>query len=579
MCGIVGVTLNSSGMIINDLLLPLKKLEYRGYDSVGFALSNGICEKDVGKIGDFIESVDNAPFHAGIGHSRWATHGGITRTNSHPHFNTDRSIFTVHNGIIENYDEMRNMLEMEGYKFVSNTDSEVIPHYFDYYLKHGSTVEDTIRSFFDDAEGTYAVLLMFKNDDRLYAFKNESPLVLGIAADRMVAASDIYSFSDLTVNAIFFDDKEYAIISPDNYSFFDGTGKPVRKHIIQVEREAEEVSAGHQHYMLKEIHEQPKVSARLINSIHTDQKDAIEKMAMMVDMADRVVFVSCGTSYHASLIGASVLRKRGYDVYNIVASEFDSFYKVDQHTFVIAISQSGETMDVVTVIKEARRKGASVGSIVNVPYSTIQRHSDVYINIVAGQEVAVASTKAFTNQVLALMGIANWLGAEVDMNMIPQNIAETIRINDSTAQQLAEEIKSNHHVFFLGRGILYAVAKEMALKLKEISYIHAEGMRAGELKHGTIALIDPKEHTPVISLIPDNNAHMLSSSTEVGTRGARCIHITNTEKGDFTIPSSNEVDFSLYAVVVGQLISYYTAVILGRNVDQPRNLAKSVTVH
>jgi len=579
MCGIVGVSMVEIGNVKEALLSPLRRLEYRGYDSVGFALSNGLVEKDVGKIGDFTIALEDYQFRNGIGHSRWATHGGITRTNSHPHYSMDKNIFVVHNGIIENADEIRHILECEGYKFLSETDSEIIPHYIDCQMQKGLSINEAIEKFFIEIDGTYAVLLMLRGNNNIYAFKKDSPLVLTLSGDRAIVASDAHAFNHLSSDAIFFDDYEYAIISAKDYTFFNMSGEVIHKDHIQVELEEEEDMDNYPWFMIKEINEQPKVSKRLISSLDREQRESVDKLAEIIDCADKVVFVACGTSYHASLVGGSVLSRLGYNVHNVVASEFDTFYNLDANTAIVAISQSGETMDVVTVIKEAQEAGATIASIVNTPYSTIQRQSEVSINIVAGQESSVASTKAFTNQVLVLLEVANRLGAELELSDVPNKIAETIRTNDSMAKQVAEDLKSHEHVFFLGRGPSYPVAREMALKLKEISYIHAEGMMSGEIKHGSIALIDPQKHTPVINLISNNDPKMLSCNREVEARGARVITITNTEKGDFSLPASSDIDFAIYSVIIGQLLSYYAAVALGRNVDQPRNLAKSVTVH
>lgn len=581
MCGIVGVVSKNSVSVVDNLLTPLQRLEYRGYDSCGFATSEGVMNKDVGKISEFMKCTRDRDFKAGICHTRWATHGGKTRANAHPHHNEEQTIFAVHNGIIENYQEIRSKLEAKGYKFLSDTDTEIIPHLFDYFIRErGYTASWAIKEFFKEVEGTYAVLLMIKDqDDHIYAFKKDSPLVLGICDDRNIVASDIHSFTDRTTEAIFFNDMEYAIISSDRYSFHNVEGDEIKKDITFVEGNNESSMEKYPHYMLKEINDQPSVSARLIQSLNTDQSDDVSSLADLIKNTKRTVFVACGTSYHASLIGGAVLSKMGYDIHNVIASEFDTFYKVDENTLIVAISQSGETMDVVTVIKKAKAKGATVASLVNVPYSTITRESEVSVNILAGQEISVASTKAFTNQVIALLKVANDLGNDINISDIPNNIANTIRINEAMAKVLARDIGKHNHVFFLGRGLSYPVAREMALKLKEISYIHAEGMMAGELKHGSIALIDPKAHTPVINLIPNGDSHMKSCSQEVAARGARVITVTNTAQGDFTLPDSNEVGFAIYSVVVGQLLSYYTAVERKCDVDQPRNLAKSVTVH
>lgn len=585
MCGIIGVVSRDCISVVDNLLTPLRRLEYRGYDSCGFATSEGFMNKDVGKISEFIKVIRDRDFRAGICHTRWATHGGKTRTNAHPHHNEEHSIFAVHNGIIENHQEIKSKLEAKGYNFLSETDTEVIPHLFDYYINNlGYSVGNAIREFFNEVKGTYAVLLLRKDEDeKIYAFKKDSPLVLGVCDDRNIVASDIYSFTDRTTEAVFFDDMEYAIITARGYTFHtvEGTfeGEEITKQITYVEGTNESSMEKYPHYMIKEINEQPSVSARLIQSLNTDQASHVSSLANLIRTAKRTVFVACGTSYHASLIGGAILSKMGYDIHNVIASEFDTFYKVDKDTLIVAISQSGETMDVVTVIKSAKAKGATVASLVNVPYSTVTRESEVSINILAGQEIAVASTKAFTNQVIALLKISNELGSDVNIHSIPNNIANTIRINEAMAKVLARDIAKHNHVFFLGRGLSYPVSREMALKLKEVSYVHAEGMMAGELKHGSIALIDPKTHTPVINLIPNGDSHMKSSAQEVSARGARVITITNTSQGDFTLPDSSEVGFAIYSVIIGQLLSYYTAVERKCDVDQPRNLAKSVTVH
>lgn len=581
MCGIVGVVSNSICSVKNDLLSHIDRLSYRGYDSCGYALSTGALKKGVGKISDFVNSIEDEFFRSGLAHTRWATHGGKTWTNAHPHTNKDHSIFAVHNGIIENYQEIRSFLESKGYQFTSQTDTEVIPHYFDLMMNvHGRTVEQTIQQFFYDVRGTFAVLLQLKGENKVYAFKKDSPLVLGVGDGFNIVASDIYAFCNKTTNAIFFEDGEYAVITATGAEFRSSDGTRVTKQITQVESEDESTTDDYPHFTIKEIKEQPYVSQRIIRSLRHDQNKKVEKLCDLIHHAKRTVFVACGTSYHASLIGGAVLSRMGYSIHNIIASEFDTFYKVDRDTLIVAISQSGETMDVVTVIKEAKKRGAKIASLVNVPYSTVQRESDVSIDIRAGQEVAVASTKAFTNQVIALLYVAKALNPDVDIHLeqLPANIQKTIDTTEDQIRQLAKDISKHNHVFFLGRGMQYPVAREMALKLKEITYIHAEGMMAGELKHGSIALIDPNDHTPVICLIPNNDAHMTGSTREVEARGAHSILVTNNGEG-LVVPSTNGVDFALYATVVGQLLAYYTAVERGCDVDQPRNLAKSVTVH
>lgn len=576
MCGIIGITLEKKGSVKHDLLAALKRMEYRGYDSCGFATSDCIIKKDKGKITDFIDKLNDVDFTTAISHTRWGTHGGITKINSHPHSNEKNTIFAVHNGIIENFAEMKEKLEDVGYRFMSDTDSEIIPHYFDRQLAEGRTVEEAIRNFFRDARGTFAVLLIMKGEDRIYAFKKDSPLVLGLCNNRMVLGSDIYAFSNMTDKAIFFDDYEYAVIEPGRYAFYNSNGSMLEKDITRFEWSTEEQTReDYPHFMIKEIKEQPEAARRLLQGLAATQLENLGKAAGMIKAAGRVVFVACGTSYHASLVGAHLLGSMGYPVHAIIASEFETFYSIDNNILIIALSQSGETMDVVTVLKDAKKKGAKIISVVNVPYSTIQRHSDISLEIQAGQEICVASTKAFTNQLILLLAIAKELGYDISLKKIPINISRTIDINEGIAGKLAEELYEKNDIFVLGKGPSYPIARETALKLKEVAYVHAEGMMAGELKHGTIALIE--EGTPVISMIPNDNADMISSTKEVEARGARTVIISNTN-GDFHLPESGDLDFAIYAGIVGHLLSYYIALKRGCEIDQPRNLAKCCTV-
>jgi glucosamine--fructose-6-phosphate aminotransferase (isomerizing) len=577
MCGIVGIVAKEKFSVKDDLIRSLQRLEYRGYDSCGYATFEGLLRKNTGYIEKLANNTDQIETTLAISHTRWATHGGITQINAHPHYNGDNTIFAVHNGIIENFQELREMLQDRGCQFVSETDTEVIPHYFDLNLKSGKDMRRIIVDFMNEVEGTYGVVLFIKGDHHLYAFKKDSPLTLGICKDRLILASDIYAFSDNSNEAIFFEDKEFAIVGSDGYEFFDKNGKPVDKHIMKFTwSRKEETKEAFDHYMLKEIKEQPLVSGRLIQSFETIQKDKLERLASMVKGARRVVFLACGTSYHASLIGCFLLNQLGIEAHTVIASEFESFLLVDKDTLVIAISQSGETMDVVSVIKNIKKTGAQFAAIVNVPYSTVQRLSDMSIEILAGQEICVAATKSFTNQLIILFALAQRLGFhDIDLGSLPGKIQETMELNEEYIKNLAEDLYQKEHIFVLGRGISYPQAREIALKLKEIPYIHAEGMMAGELKHGTIALIE--DGTPVVSLIPNKNPDMISSTKEVEARGARTIIISNTD-GELKIPPCCDAEFAIYSGIIGHLLSYYIAKLRGCPIDKPRNLAKSVTV-
>jgi glucosamine--fructose-6-phosphate aminotransferase (isomerizing) len=561
----------------NDLIRSLQRLDYRGYDSCGFATFEGLEKKTTGYIERLLDSSDDIDTKLAISHTRWATHGGITDINAHPHHNAEKTIFAVHNGIIENFQDLKEGLENQGYRFVSETDSEIIPHYFDFSLKSGKSIHEAIGDFINEVEGTFAVLLFIKGANHIYAIKRDSPLVLGLCKDRFTLASDIYAFSADSDRAVFFEDNEFAVVASGGYEFFDRSGNPLKKEVMQfVWSREDETKEAFEHFMLKEIKEQPAVSQRLIQSFATIQKDKLEELASMAESAKRVVFLACGTSYHASLVGCFLLNRLGREAHTVIASEFESFLLVDEDTLVIAISQSGETMDVVSVIKNIKKTGAKFAAIVNVPYSTVQRLSDISIEILAGQEVCVAATKTFTNQLIALFALGRELGfRDIDLDSLPRKIQETITLNEEYIRKLAEELYQKEDIFVLGRGISYPQAREIALKLKEIPYIHAEGMMAGELKHGTIALIE--EDTPVISLIPNNNPDMISSTKEVEARGARTIIISNTD-GELKIPPCDDAEFAIYSGIVGHLLSYYIAKLRGCAIDKPRNLAKSVTV-
>lgn len=575
MCGIIGLVSETEFSVKDSLISGLKRLEYRGYDSWGFASPEGELFRVTGEITLPKKDIFT---NTGIAHTRWATNGTVTVDNAHPHFNNDKSIFVVHNGIIENAHELRQKLKKKGCEFVSETDTEIIPHYFDQKLKKGFSMKVAMFDFLNDVKGTFAILLIKKNENRIYAIKRDSPLVLGVCNGKNVLSSDVYAFSDVTNKAVFFEDNEFAVIESDNYEFYDSFGKNIQKEIKKFEWEEEEqTKEDFDHYMLKEINEESNVARRLLQSLETQQYDNFNKFTDILYNSSRVVFVSCGTSYHAALIGSYILNKAGIRSQAVIASEFDNFVDIDKKTTVIAISQSGETMDVVVVVKKAAKKGAKILSIVNVPYSTVQRYSNVSLEIMAGQEICVAATKSFTNQLITLFALGKELGYDtIKLKNIPAKITKTITKTQSKVKKLANELKEREHIFVLGRGVSYPIAREFALKLKEIPYIHAEGMMGGELKHGTIALVE--KGTPVICLIPNDNSDMITNTKEVEARGARTIIISNTKDGEINLEKSDDAEFSIYSCIVGHLLSYYIAKKKGLPIDKPRNLAKSVTV-
>ncbi|MFQ6089111.1 MAG: glutamine--fructose-6-phosphate transaminase (isomerizing) [Candidatus Methanofastidiosia archaeon] len=576
MCGIIGIV--SQKRFTNfELLECLKKLEYRGYDSVGYALRDGSFERDIGYIDDFEKKIEKTFTTTAITHTRWATHGGITKKNAHPHFDCKGNLFLVHNGIIENFSELKEELLKRGHEFRSETDSEVIVHYIEEKLK-SIDFKEIIPQLFKEFEGTYGFLVMLKGKDRIYAVKKDSPLVLGIAKDRFILSSDIYGFSHLTKKSIFFEDFEFAEITPKGYRFYDESGKEIEKEIKTFKwQELTLEKKKYPHFMLKEIHEQPEVSRRLLDSLKTHQREKIENLKNLAKSSKRILFAASGTSYHASLLGVYFLHRVGIDASTLIASEFQNFMTASKDTLVVAISQSGETMDVVKALKYAKKRGSKIVSIVNVPYSTVQRMSDFSIEILAGQEICVASTKTFQNQVLVLLYLAELLGYEVNLDTYPKRAEMTLGLENKITE-LAERLKDMKDIYVIGRGLSYPVAREMALKLKEISYIHAEGMMGGELKHGTIALIE--RGTPVISLISNRDLEMLSNTKEVEARGADVTLISNNHKfkPDFLIKTSNDGKFCILSTMIGQLLSYHIANLKGLPIDKPRNLAKSVTV-
>jgi glucosamine--fructose-6-phosphate aminotransferase (isomerizing) len=574
MCGIVGMISQKEFTTI-ELLKALKRLEYRGYDSVGYATVEGFLQKDIGEIDDFLKTVPEYRTRAAISHTRWATHGGVTKENAHPHAACNNAFFIVHNGIIENYERLRDQLQ--DHHFTSETDTEVIAHFIEEKMREGLTVKESIDIFMAEAKGTYAVLLLPRGEKKIYAFKKDSPLVLGIVPEGFVVSSDIYAFSERSRKAIFFEDYEMAEVTATDYTFFK-RGIPITKEIKEFQVTYTEIKKDFPHYMIKEIHEQPLVAERLVTSLKTDQKHKLDLLSDLVRQARKVVFAAAGTSYHASLLGVHFFHDTGVETQTIIASEFRNYVTCDEDTLVIAISQSGETMDVLKALKYARDQGAKIASIVNVPYSTIQRMSELSIEILTGQEICVASTKTFTNQVVALLALAQKFGYDVNLDTVSQRIKECIDTHEERVKVLARELRDCHDIYLIGRGLSYPVARESALKLKEIAYVHAEGMMGGELKHGTIALIE--DGTPVVCLIPDEDYEMESNTREVQARGARTIIISNNSEfsPDFLLETSSDGKFAILATVIGQMLAYYIAKERGLPIDKPRNLAKSVTV-
>jgi len=607
MCGIVGYIGRNQATPI--LIEGLEKLEYRGYDSAGVAIYNNdeiTVKKFKGRLKVLEENLNEEPLKGtlGIGHTRWATHGEPNDVNAHPHTDVKGDIAVVHNGIIENYIKLKEWLIKEGKVFVSETDTEVIAHLIDYYYENDlvEAVQKAIRRM----EGAYAIgVVSKKNPDKLVAVRKDSPLVVGIGEGENFIASDIPALLKYTRNVYFLEDGEMAILDEDNIVILNEFGQEVKKEIFEVTWDVESAEkGGYEHFMIKEIHEQPKaikdtLSPRLGEN-NEIQLDDIKLSKEDLEKINKVVIVACGTAYHAGLVGRYAIEKFAkIPVETDVASEFryrDPF--VDDKTLFIAVSQSGETADTLAALREAKGKGARVLAVTNVVGSRISREADDVFYTWAGPEIAVASTKAYTTQLVAMYLIALSIGLKkgtitqekynqiVDELKTYQQKVEKLVATKEQIQELANKQFNNQNVFYIGRGIDDYVAKEGSLKLKEISYIHSEAIAAGELKHGTIALIE--QGTLVVALATQDHLFdkMLSNIKEVKARGAYVIAVAKEgnkeieEAADAVIYIPNTLDelTPILSVIPLQLLAYYIAVTRGCDVDKPKNLAKSVTV-
>lgn len=567
MCGIgayIGEESQNAGIIVKDMI---KRLEYRGYDSAGLAVRNGSdinCDHRL----DNIARLEEPEGDAAIGHARWSTHGEPSEANAHPHDSCDQRFWIVHNGIIENHEEIKEGLEetvekydvLDEHVYTSDTDSEVIAHYLETDLKENSQSPTTsLRMFNREAEGNYAIVVLDRKSDKLYALRNGSPLVIGEGVGENFIGSDLYSFSPYTGQAYFMEDGDIAEISKDDIIV---NGKEVETEKFEWTQEEKELGS-YEHWMRKEIDEIPSAIQGYLDSIIGDQSQNINQIAEKLKESERVIFTASGSSYHASLLGVYYLQKAGVEAQALIASEFENYERVDENTTVIAVSQSGETRDVLDAIRYSRERGADIVSLVNAPHSTIQRASDYSLEIRAGQEICVAATKTFTNQLVALLSIAQRMGYDIDLNKIPEKTREAIDVMEGQARSKAEQIDDD--VYIIGKGETYPVAREISLKMKEIAYNHSEGMMAGELKHGTLALVE--DGTPIIALNSENNG-IESTVEEVSARGAD-VEVISSDNDEY-------LDFK--ASIYGFLLSYYLGKSKGNSIDKPSNLAKSVTV-
>lgn len=608
MCGIVGY-IGKNKKAKDVVMSGLQRLEYRGYDSSGIAFADNnevVIQKEKGRIANLKSNINfSEKSNIAIGHTRWATHGVPSKENAHPH--KCGKITIVHNGILENYIELKDELEQLGYTFNSDTDTEVACALLNHlYNKNNGMMDFAIKEFQNIAKGSYAIGILCDDDlESLYAVKKNSPLIIGVNNLENYIASDAPAILDFTNKYIILEDGEFAKITSDDIHVYKNENDyitEVVKEIEEFEGSLEDINKnGYDHYMLKEINEQPEVAKRMIDSyIDEENKDIISGIPDLSKYKN-ITIVACGSAMHAGLIGKSLIEEYGDMPVDVeIASEFR--YKklfIDKDTLVIAISQSGETADTLEAIKIAKEKGCDTLAIVNVTGSSIARSVSNVLYTKAGPEIAVATTKAYSAQATLLSFIAYSLAKNSndknqlkeissfldDLNRLPIQMQEILN-NEDEYKEIADNIYKNNDIFFIGRGIDYSLCMEGSLKLKEISYIHSEAYPAGELKHGTISLID--NGTPVIGIVTDEKIadKTISNIKEVKSRGADVIYITTDElskDGDFydtkvTIPKTNALLRPLLTIIPLQLISYYVARNRGLDIDKPKNLAKSVTV-
>ena len=591
MCGIVGCVLKND-KAAPVLLECVKKLEYRGYDSVGIAtLSSKInIKKDKGKISEAEKNVglSDLPGNMGIAHVRWATHGIPTQNNAHPHTDCSGKIAVVHNGIIENYKELKNNLEEEGHVFKSDTDTEVIPHLIEKYMAKGMDLEDSIRKTLNQIHGSYAIAAISTEEpDKIVGVRKESPLIVGKGDGEYFLASDVPAILKHTNNIIYLEDGEMVILKADGVTVKNMLGEIIKKeiHVIEWTPDMAEKS-GYDHFMIKEIHEQPDaVRDTLLES------SEIEKVVSNFGDIERICFVACGTSYHASLIGKYLFESlMGLPTDVILASEFPySARAMNDKTLVIFISQSGETADTLKALRMAKDNSETL-AIVNVLGSTATREAKHVIFTRAGPEIGVAATKTYVSQLTCIYLLVAHMSKRLDLvdelHRVPQFMADVLD-NEDHIHQIAKKYKDVPDFFFIGRGLSYPTALEGALKLKEITYIHGEGYAAGELKHGPLALID--DGIPLVAVVPPGDIHdkTLSNVEEVRARGAHVIsvgseddEILKSESKDMIGLNSSidEIISPIPYIVPLQLLSYYISIEKGIDPDKPKNLAKCVTV-
>ncbi len=586
MCSIIGYKGNEHASSV--LIEGLKKMEYRGYDSVGIAtIKSGklVMRKGVGKVAEVNKSLrlDELPGKLGIGHTRWATHGGIVDSNAHPHLACNSTIAVVHNGIIENYDELKDELHTSGHVFNSETDSEVIAHLLEEYFEITRDIRLSMIFTCKRLVGSFAFVAIF-NSSTLCGARYDEPLIVGVGNDDYFLSSDILGFLNYTDRAIFLDNRDIVVINDSDISFFNFDGDRISRRITQVAWELGDADKGkYSHYTLKEIHEQQHT---IVKSMEQDKKN-LEKFCDIMTGAKNIYITGSGTSYHSALLAKQIFSKSKIHVETIMSSEFQySSDMLDENSILLAISQSGETADVIQSVKSAKGMGAKVLSIVNIPTSSLARLSDSYLEVNCGPEIGVAATKSFTSQIALLYYVADIIGRKsngisTSKEILAKAVSQVLEL-DSEIERVANQIKGSKDVYILGRSLHFPVCLEGALKIKELSYIHAEGIAAGELKHGPLALID--NGSIVIVIHPNDSTYgdTLSNIHTIKSRGAKIVGISNKQDviydHQITIPTISESLYPLIEVIPLQLLAYYLSIGNNANPDYPRNLAKSVTV-
>jgi glucosamine--fructose-6-phosphate aminotransferase (isomerizing) len=611
MCGIVGYTGNGQREAAPILLQALSRLEYRGYDSAGLAIDLGggrgvVTRKLAGRVGALRELVDRFPAHgrSGIAHTRWATHGEPTARNAHPHADCHERIALVHNGIIENADALRAALAHTGHFFASDTDTEILVHLIE--EASGDTLEARVITALEHVVGTYGIAVISGDEPgKIVVARQGSPVLLGVGDNEYFVASDASAILEHTRSVVYLDDGDLAVLTPESYQVIDREAQVQERAVDALAWDLEAIElGGHPHFMAKEIAEQAETVRSTLRGRLLDDGSVARLNGLDLSPADcadlrRINIVACGTSWHAGLVGRQIIEELAQIP---VAVEYASEYRYRRQlrepgTLTIAISQSGETADTLEAMRAARATGSRVVGIVNVVGSTIAREADGGIYLHAGPEIGVASTKAFTSQIVALALLGGYLGSQrglapeaarqlvCGLSRLPDLVDEALEL-EPEVRELAERYVEARHALYLGRGVNFPVALEGALKLKEISYIHAEGYPAAEMKHGPIALID--EQMPVVFVAPHDEVYpkVVSNMHEVRARGGRILAITTKGNGDLSklvdhqlrVPRTMPLLSPVVTVIPLQLLAYHIAVLRGCDVDRPRNLAKSVTV-